>query len=106
VLWELHDENFVRFRCHVGHAYSLESLVAEQADNVERALWSAVRALEEKAALARRMAAQAREQKRHRSEIQFSQRAQEATQHAEVVQQMILRQVEMKSPSEITDLAE
>ena len=40
-----------RFRCHTGHAYTLESLAAAQQERVEDSLWSAVRALEEQAAL-------------------------------------------------------
>lgn len=47
---------FPRFRCHTGHAFSLESLALEQAEEVERALWAAIRALEEAAALSRRVA--------------------------------------------------
>lgn len=64
VLWEIRNNGMLRYRCHVGHVYSMDSLVSEQANAVETALWSAIRALEEKAALARRMAAQAREQQR------------------------------------------
>jgi two-component system chemotaxis response regulator CheB len=43
------------FRCHVGHAFSPAALVAEQAESLERALWAAVRALEESARMAKRM---------------------------------------------------
>lgn len=43
------------FRCHVGHTFSLESLVREQSEEMERALWAAVRSLEEGAALAARL---------------------------------------------------
>nr|RNJ65721.1 MAG: chemotaxis protein CheB [Leptolyngbya sp. IPPAS B-1204] len=96
VLWELRENNIIRYRCHVGHAYSLDSLVSEQADDLERALWSAVRALEEKAALARRMAAQARHQHRALSEAQFLDRANEATQHADLVRQVILQQTGLR----------
>lgn len=49
--------NFELFRCHVGHTFSLASMVAEQAHALERALWAAARALEESASLAGRMAA-------------------------------------------------
>ncbi len=35
------------FACHVGHAYSTSSLVAEQATRIDEALWTATRAAEE-----------------------------------------------------------
>lgn len=48
---------FRQFRCHVGHVFSLQGLTTAHADDVERAMWAAVRSLEESAALARRIAA-------------------------------------------------
>src|SRR5215210_127448 len=45
-LWEINDQNVLRFRCHVGHAYSADSLSDGQSQTLEVALWSAVRALE------------------------------------------------------------
>jgi len=92
VLWELRDGNLLRFRCHVGHAYSLDSLLEEQARDVERALWAALRALEEKAALARRMAVQAHEQSRFTSESQFYQRAHEIEQNVQILHHMLVKQ--------------
>lgn len=56
VLWELKDDKMVRFRCRVGHSYSEASLTQEMSAASENALWAAVRALEEKAALQRRVA--------------------------------------------------
>jgi two-component system chemotaxis response regulator CheB len=55
-LWEVGETDLPRFRCRVGHAYSAENLVAEQSDAAEDTLWAALRALEENATLARRMA--------------------------------------------------
>jgi two-component system chemotaxis response regulator CheB len=55
-LWELKDGNLTRYRCHTGHAFSPESLLAEQSDAVEEALYSALRALQEKATALRRLA--------------------------------------------------
>nr|WP_290225208.1 chemotaxis protein CheB [Trichocoleus desertorum] len=91
VLWELRNDNLVRFRCHVGHAYSLDSLVSEQADMVEQALWCAVRALEEKAALARRMVSHARQQRHSLTENQFQERAHEAERNASLLRQLLLQ---------------
>lgn len=56
VLWELKNDEMVRFRCRVGHSYGTESLNAELSVASEDALWAAVRALEEKSALQRRFA--------------------------------------------------
>lgn len=56
VLWEFKDGKMVRFRCRVGHSYGTESLSKELSMASEAALWAAVRALEEKAALHRRVA--------------------------------------------------
>lgn len=55
-LTETERNGFQVFHCHVGHSFSLESVAAEQAEEVERALWSAARALEESASLAGRLA--------------------------------------------------
>ncbi len=56
-LWESKDTGkLLRFSCHVGHAYTAEILAAEQQHNLEMALWTALRALEENTVLCRRMA--------------------------------------------------
>jgi two-component system, chemotaxis family, protein-glutamate methylesterase/glutaminase len=56
VLWELKEKELVRFRCRVGHSYGADSLTKEMSAASENALWAAMRALEEKAALQRRVA--------------------------------------------------
>jgi two-component system chemotaxis response regulator CheB len=61
-LWEREEGPLVRFACRVGHVYSPESLVSEQGKELEKALWTALRGLEERADLYRRMVRRAADQ--------------------------------------------
>jgi two-component system chemotaxis response regulator CheB len=60
-LWQVDEKNVVRFRCHVGHAYHGEALLAEQTEILEAALWTAVRTFKDKTVLARQLANQERQ---------------------------------------------
>ncbi|HWN68650.1 MAG TPA: chemotaxis protein CheB [Haliangium sp.] len=86
-LTESRLDGFQLFRCHIGHAFSLESIAAEQADEVERALWAALRALEEGAALARRLAASTKGQLRQK----FEEKVDAQAQQAQVIRRILLR---------------
>ena len=88
-LWELRDGDLLRFRCHVGHAFSAESLMANQSEELENALWAALRSLEENAALSRRLAARARERNHTVSVTQFEENARRVEQHATVIRQAL-----------------
>lgn len=50
-LLRLDDERILRFRCHTGHAFSADSLLAALNERIEDALWNAVCAIEESAML-------------------------------------------------------
>jgi two-component system chemotaxis response regulator CheB len=56
VLLKLDEDGRLRFRCHTGHAYSIESLVAAASEGIEHSLWTAIRTLEEGALLMERTA--------------------------------------------------
>jgi two-component system, chemotaxis family, protein-glutamate methylesterase/glutaminase len=89
VLWEIQDGGLVRFRCHVGHAWSPESLLSQQSEALEGALWVALRSLQERAALARRMADPARG---HRLTAgRFNEQAREAEQAAAVLRELLMK---------------
>ena len=55
-IWQIGDEEPLRFRCHVGHSFTAGPFLAEQTNYIENILWSAVRALEEKVTLTRQVA--------------------------------------------------
>jgi two-component system chemotaxis response regulator CheB len=103
VLWELRDRELIRFRCRVGHAYTSETLTTEQALTVEHALWSALRALEEHAAVRRRMADRATLNGNTMTAERYRRRARELDAQAEQVRNLVLAGVgstEEESPSE------
>jgi two-component system chemotaxis response regulator CheB len=54
-IWEITDGKVTVFRCAEGHAYGPESLLAAAGENLERSLWVAVKTLDERAALLRRL---------------------------------------------------
>lgn len=94
-LFEREKAEVVHFRCRTGHAYSPESLLAKQSESLEATLWAAVRALEENAALARRMERwmlQRQSERNHPdgTELRYTRRAEEAEKHADVLRQVLL----------------
>jgi two-component system chemotaxis response regulator CheB len=58
VLSEIREGRHFRFRCHTGHAYSLQSLLDQLKKGSEEALWNAIRAIEEKILLLKKAAAE------------------------------------------------
>lgn len=61
VLMRIKDGSLVRFRCHTGHAYSGESLLASLAETGEDTLWNALRAVEERVILLAHLSQHARD---------------------------------------------
>ena len=56
-LWELDEGDHLRYRCPTGHAFSQSSLLLDQGIEAEQALYTAMRAVEERASTLRRLAA-------------------------------------------------
>jgi two-component system, chemotaxis family, protein-glutamate methylesterase/glutaminase len=86
----IQDGGMQRFRCRVGHAWSPESLLTRQSEALEAALWIALRSLEERAALARRLAEPARQRGHNFTATRFEEQATEAQQAARVVRELML----------------
>ena len=102
-LWEIDEGNIRRYRCRVGHAYTEESLLAAHSDSLERALWAALRALEENVSLSRRTADRARTSGMTLAAVRFDERAHEMQQHAERIRQVLLHSLNTDRPTDQTD---
>jgi two-component system chemotaxis response regulator CheB len=77
--------------CRVGHRYSPDSLADAQAQDVEAAMWAAIRALEDRELLLTRMADQAERREQPRSARSFRKRAETASEHARQVRAALAR---------------
>jgi two-component system chemotaxis response regulator CheB len=89
-LWQVDEPKIVRFRCHVGHAYNGETLLAEQTECLEAALWTAVRTFREKAVLSRQLANRDREVGDVNAAARFDESAELAEQYGTLIQQYLL----------------
>jgi two-component system, chemotaxis family, protein-glutamate methylesterase/glutaminase len=81
-LWQADEEGVPRFRCRTGHQFSLETLLAAQSESIEAALWSAVRALEERSAMLRRIAQRLSSRGSSSSAFRYARQADQGIQHA------------------------
>jgi len=91
VMWEIDEGDLVRYRCHEGHAYTIELMSLALDDNVRRAFASALRALDERTGLARKLEAQARSGARKLSADSWSAKAREFEEEAQIIRDAIKR---------------
>jgi two-component system chemotaxis response regulator CheB len=91
VMWQIEDGGALRYRCHVGHAYTAERMSLALDEDLRRALGSALRALDERLYVAQRLERQARQAGRPRSAETWAQRAREVDEEAKVIRDSIRR---------------
>ncbi|MBV8954377.1 MAG: chemotaxis protein CheB [Solirubrobacterales bacterium] len=85
VLTEESEAGTPYWECHVGHRYSPASFADAQANGVEAALWTAVRALRDRGAILEQLAKQSDARGQPRSARHFEQQADSARAQADVV---------------------
>lgn len=87
-IWELVIDRFKEFRCHVGHSFSPEIMLQEQADAVDAEFWKCLRRLEENIQLRKKLAKWAIEEGREavaaeqEQEIKIAERQADFIRHA------------------------
>jgi two-component system chemotaxis response regulator CheB len=89
-LWQMDEEKLVQFRCHVGHVFQGETLLQDQADLLEAALWTAARIFKERHLLARQLAEQETSRGDAVTAARFQEQADQAARYGALIQQYIL----------------
>lgn len=89
-LWEMTASESLRFRCRVGHAYAVDSLLDQQKLSIENAFWIALRALEERGALLRRLVARAEKSGSKTSVKRYAEEQQTVASRAKALRDVIL----------------
>ncbi|HEY0692143.1 MAG TPA: chemotaxis protein CheB [Kribbella sp.] len=79
------DPGHERFRCRIGHAWSADALLATADHRMQAALWTALRALDEKTGLAGRMAVSAEARGDRELARRYAGTAEEAGQAARIL---------------------
>jgi two-component system, chemotaxis family, protein-glutamate methylesterase/glutaminase len=90
VLLQLKEGGNVRFRCHTGHAYSVDTLLAEFTEKTEEALWNAIRSMEESIILMRHLASHFSEQRQEESAEVLLKKAQESQRQSNLIRQAVM----------------
>lgn len=89
-MWQLGDERARRFRCYLGHATTAHDLLRAANVEVETALWSAVRALNDRATTLETLANDAERAGNLQSAESYAGRARETRAQAEVARKFML----------------
>jgi len=87
VLLQMKEGTLFRFRCHTGHAYSVESLMADITEKMDDALWNSIRAFEEGELFMRHMAEHLDHGENSPSAESFLKRADDAKRRANLMRQ-------------------
>jgi two-component system, chemotaxis family, protein-glutamate methylesterase/glutaminase len=97
VLSVLRDGNLRRFRCHTGHAYSSDTLLASITEKIEDSLWSAIRGVEESMMLLNHMGDHFAEANHPRLAALYFQKARDAEARAEKVREVVIEHEQLSS---------
>lgn len=90
-IWQIGNEDFLRFRCHVGHSFTADVFLAEQTQNIEHALWSAVRALEEKVTLSHQIAERMKKLNLYKAAMRYEDNAKNMDKEVSMLRDLILK---------------
>ena len=99
VLSALSDGNIKRFRCHTGHAFSADSLLATVTEKIEDGLYSAMRGIEESIMLLNHPGDHFAENNQPNLAAVYFKKAAEGEQRARIVRQSVLSHEQLSKDS-------
>ncbi len=105
VMSALRDGKLLRFRCHTGHAFTADSLLATVTENIEDSLYNAIRGIEESVMLLNHLGDHFAESNQMKLAALYFKKANEAEVRAKLVRQAVLAH-EYLSGDSLQQLAE
>ncbi|CAA9391616.1 MAG: Protein-glutamate methylesterase [uncultured Pyrinomonadaceae bacterium] len=90
VLSKIKDGKRSRFRCHTGHAFSADALLATVTENIEDSLYNAMRGVEESIMLLNHIGDHFAEVNQTKLAAMYFKKANEAQNRAQIVRQVVL----------------
>jgi two-component system chemotaxis response regulator CheB len=106
VLLTITDGDIVRYRCHTGHAHSADSLLATITEQVEDALWNAIRGVEESILLLNSLGDHYADKNQPKLAAQYFKKAQEAESRAAIMRQTVFSHEQLNAASISTQAEE
>jgi two-component system chemotaxis response regulator CheB len=103
-LLQLREDGRFRFRCHTGHAFSADSLLAELTESVETSLWTTIRSIDESVMLMRHIAGHVKEAGSVAASERFLEKAKEAERRSDLVRRAVFEH-EKLSQEKVTEEA-
>lgn len=88
-IWEVHEGKLVHFKCRVGHSYSPQIMADAHSESLERAMWAALKSLEENIALLRKLVEHSRKRHREKAAEVYERQIQEKEKHALVLHALL-----------------
>jgi two-component system chemotaxis response regulator CheB len=88
-LWNLKDDSFQRYRCHTGHTYSQNELEVKQKQALENTMWIALRMMEERRNLLKKMSVEEKGKGWLKSATHKQERAIELEEHINRLKQIL-----------------
>jgi two-component system chemotaxis response regulator CheB len=92
-MWDVGNSRWRRYRCYLGHQSSADRILEESGEQIEGALWSAIRALHERVTTYDRLAADALEAGSRPTAELFRAKANDARGQVELAREFMMRLV-------------